>query len=52
MQFIMQAKYLNENKVNYTTIKKEFLAMIFDWEKLCSCIIGSKVICIIKVFSN
>ena len=37
-----------ETQVNYTTTEKEFLAIIFALEKLCSYLIGNKVI----IFTN
>ena len=38
------SKVLNENQVNYSTTKKELLAVIFALEKFCTYLIGSKVI--------
>ena len=42
------SKVLNENQVNYSTIEKELLAIIFALEKFRSYLIGSKVI----IFTN
>lgn len=37
-------KVLNDNQVNYTTIEKELLAVVFSLEKFRPYLIGSKVI--------
>jgi len=42
------SKVLNETQTNYTTIKKELLAIVYAFENLQSYLIGSKVI----VFTN
>ena len=38
------SRTLNEAKQNYTTIEKELLAVEFAFDKLCSYLIGSKVV--------
>lgn len=38
------SKVLNENLVNYSTTKKEFLVVVFSLENFCSYLIGSEVI--------
>lgn len=43
MQFTMISKVLNENQVNYITIEKELLAVVFALEFFCPYLIGSKV---------
>lgn len=38
------SKVLNDNQVNYTTIEKELLSVVFSLEIFCPYLIGSKVI--------
>jgi len=36
------SRTLNESQLNYTTTKKEFLAVVFALEKFCQYLLGSK----------
>jgi len=38
------SKVLNEAQINYATIEKEFLAVVYALEKFRSYLIGSKVV--------
>ena len=38
------SKILNEAQQNYTTMEKEFLAMVCAFDKFCSFLIGSKYV--------
>ncbi|RDX68867.1 Retrovirus-related Pol polyprotein, partial [Mucuna pruriens] len=38
------SRTMDPAQINYTTIEKELLAIIFSFEKFCSYLLGSKVI--------